>query len=116
MNKLLVTGRLVRNPEIKQIKNGSLMASFTLAVRRTYKDKETGAYGADFLEFKAFDATANVIDAYFTKGSLIEIEASVSNNNYQKDGKTVYKNDFVANRVNILHQPQTVNDDPPTDF
>lgn len=107
MNKLIVTGRLTRDPEVKQTTTGALLALMTVAVRRSYKDKESGRYESDFFQFKAFDGIANVIEAYFKKGALIEVEGSVSNSNYEKDGKTVYKNDFIANRVNILSPPKS---------
>jgi single-stranded DNA-binding protein len=92
MNKLLVTGRLV-----------------------DFKDKKTGKYESDFLRFKTFDKTANFLDSYIKKGAQIEIEGSISNNNYEKDGKMVYQNDFVANRVNILSHPKGQEIEPEND-
>ena len=115
MNKLLVTGRLVADPEVKQAASGVLMANIIVAVRRDFKDKKTGKYESDFLRFKAFDKTANFLDSYTKKGAQIEIEGSISNNNYEKDGKMVYQNDFVANRVNILSHPKGQEIEPEND-
>jgi single-strand DNA-binding protein len=115
MNKLLVTGRLVADPEVKQAASGVLMANIIVAVRRDFKDKKTGKYESDFLRFKTFDKTANFLDSYIKKGAQIEIEGSISNNNYEKDGKMVYQNDFVANRVNILSHPKGQEIEPEND-
>ena len=115
MNRLLVTGRLVADPEVKQAASGFLMATVIVAVRRDFKDKKTGKYESDFLRFKAFDKIANFLDSYIKKGAQIEIEGSVSNNNYEKDGKMVYQNDFVANRVNVLSHPKGQESEPEND-
>lgn len=110
MNKLLVTGRLVADPEVKQAASGVLMANIIVAVRRDFKDKKTGKYESDFLRFKSFDKTANFLDSYMKKGDQIEIEGSVINNNYEKDGKMVYQNEFIANRVSPLGSAKKTTD------
>ena len=109
MNKILVTGRLVADPEVKQTTSGVLIATILIAVKREYKDKNTGKYESDFLRFKAFDKKANFLDIYVKKGDQIEIEGYIANNNYEKAGILVYQNEFIANKIGHLSSTKTNN-------
>lgn len=102
MNKWLITGRLVKDPEITATQTGTLIASLNVAIRREYKDKKTGQYESNFFRFKAFGATADFIDQYLKKGDQVEIEASVSNNNYDKDGEKVYRDEYIIKSLSRL--------------
>lgn len=102
MNKWLLTARLVKDPEIAATQTGKLIASLNVAIRREYKDKNTGQYESDFFRFKSFNTTADYIHKYLKKGDLVEIEAGVSNNNYEKDGEKVYKDEYIINSISRL--------------
>lgn len=72
-NLVVLTGRLVANPEIKKTPSGKSVCSFTIAVDRGYGDnKET-----DFITCVAWEKTAEFISKYFNKGSEIGIEGSI---------------------------------------
>lgn len=82
MNKLILTGRIVRDPEVKAIGEGKQVAKFTVAVNRNYKDKD-GNRPADFIPCEAFNATAEFVANYITKGRLVEVEGELRIDQYQ---------------------------------
>ena len=96
MNKTILTGRLVKDVELKYTKGGSAIASATVAVKRGYKNKE-GEYESDFPRIKAFGKTAEFFANYFKKGDVVEICGSIQTGKYEdSDGKTIYTTDIVA--------------------
>lgn len=97
MNKVILMGRLVSDPKIRDTGKGKdalAVANFTLAVDRG--DKE---HTADFIRCVAFGARANFIDEYFGKGQRALVEGRWQTGHYDdKDGNTHYTNDcFVSN-------------------
>ena len=82
LNKVILMGRLTRDPELKNTNSGIPMCRFSVAVERRYADKMTGERTADFLDCTAFKGTAEFVSRYFTKGSMILVEGSIQNNNY----------------------------------
>lgn len=85
MNKVILMGRLVKDPEIKQTQSGVAVARFSIAVNREFKNQQ-GEYEADFIDCEAWRGTAEFVGRYFSKGSMIAVEGSMRNNNYEKDG------------------------------
>jgi len=83
MNKVILTGRLTADPELRQTQSGVASCRFTVAVDRRYADKSTGERQADFISCTAWRQTAEFVSRYFNKGKLIAIEGSLRNNNYQ---------------------------------
>lgn len=97
MNKVSLIGRLTKDVEIRQ--NGEhLLAMFTIAVTRNYKNKETGAYEADFISCRAFGGTADLIAKYCgTKGRRIGVTGSIQTGSYvNKEGRTIYTTDVIV--------------------
>lgn len=95
MNKVSLTGRLTRNPEIRYTNSGSAVASFTVAVDRRFK--RDGEQTADFISCVAFGKTGEFIEKYFYKGSGIEVSGRIQTGSYtNKDGNKVYTTDVVA--------------------
>ena len=88
MNKVLLTGRLTANPEIKVTNSGVEVMSFSLAVDRGIKDKATGNRITDFINCVAWQKTAVFINSYFKKGDGIELEGSIETRKYiDKNGE-----------------------------
>ena len=83
MNKVILTGRLTADPELRQTVGGISSCRFTVAVNRKYADKTTGEHQADFISCTAWRQTAEFISRYFSKGKMIVIEGTLRNNNYQ---------------------------------
>ncbi len=98
MNIVALTGRLVRDPEIRYTNSGLSVARFNIAVDRDFKKE--GGPDADFPSIIAFGKTAEFIENYFTKGKKIEISGRIQTGSYEKeDGTRVYTTDVVADRV-----------------
>lgn len=101
MNICIHMGRLVRDPEVRHTQNGKIIASFTIAVNRDYKT-ENGP-SADFLNFKAFGKTAELLEKYFHKGSRIITTSRLQNDNYtNKEGQTVYRDSLFVESVKFV--------------
>ena len=100
LNKIILMGRLVRDPELNQTANGIAVCKFTVAVNRPYqKDKEQQA---DFINVTAWRGTAEFVSKYFSKGSMIIVEGKLQNNDYtDKDGVKHYSMQVMADNVNF---------------
>ena len=88
MNRVDLTGRLTRNPEIRYSQGSSSIASFTVAVDRTVKKGDEWVRDADFIKCVAFGKTAEFIEKYFKKGSFIVVSGSIKTGSYDKDDGT----------------------------
>lgn len=97
MNKVILAGRLTRDPEIRYSQGGEPMAiaRYTLAVERRFK-KENEGNNADFINCVAFGKRAEVAEKYFRKGMKVIVEGSWQTGSYtNKDGVKVYTNDCI---------------------
>ena len=83
LNSVILMGRMVADPELKQTPNGVSVAVFRLAVDRNYQDKESGQRQTDFINCVAWRQTGEFISRYFSKGSMIAIEGSIQTRQYQ---------------------------------
>ncbi|AMP21174.1 hypothetical protein AZF37_08390 [endosymbiont 'TC1' of Trimyema compressum] len=102
LNKVILIGRLVRDPELRYTPNGKAVANFTLAVDRGFKDKETGESQADFIRIVTWDKQAELCANNLAKGRLVAVEGSIRTGSYEKDGQKVYTTDIQATRVVFL--------------
>ena len=94
MNSVELIGRLARDPDIRQGQTSSV-ATFTLAVDRNDKDKNT-----DFPRVVCFGNTANFVGQYLKQGRLISVQGRLQTGSYtNKKGDTVYTTDVVAYKV-----------------
>lgn len=82
LNRVILMGRLTRDPEYKQTTAGTSVCRISLAIDRKFANKETGEREADFVDCDAWRSTADFIARYFTKGSMILVEGELRNNNY----------------------------------
>jgi single-strand DNA-binding protein len=74
LNRIVIMGRLTRDPELKQTQSGVSVASFSLAVDRDFKDKTTGEKATDFIDCTAWRQTADFVSKYFSKGRMAVVE------------------------------------------
>ena len=99
MNKVILMGRLVKNPEVRQDANGAIsMARYTLAVdrMRTKKDEDPGA---DFINCVVFGKSAEFAKNYLRKGTKLVVEGRIQTGSYtNKNGQKVYTTDVVTER------------------
>ena len=98
MNKVILIGRLTRDPEVRYTEGGTSIARFTVAVDRRFK--QDGGQQADFISCIAFGKAAEIVEKYFKQGSKIVIEGRMQTGSYtNKDGQKVYTTDVVAENV-----------------
>ena len=96
MNKVILIGRLTRDPEVRYSagENATAIARYTLAVDRKYKQE--GQQNADFIQCIAFGRSAEFAEKYFRKGMKIAITGRIQTGNYtNKEGQKVYTTDVV---------------------
>lgn len=97
MNRVILMGRLTKNPEIKYAgkENDMAVARYTLAVNRRYKRE--GEQEADFISCVTFGKSAEFAQKYLRKGIRIVVSGRISTGNYKdKDGKTIYTTDVIV--------------------
>lgn len=100
MNKVILMGRLTRDPEVRysQGANQTAVARFSLAVDRRFK--RDGEQDADFINCVAFGKTGEFLEKYGRKGTKFVIEGRIQTGSYtNKDGQKVYTTDVVAENV-----------------
>ena len=103
MNSCNFTGRLTKMPEVRKTSSGLSVCRFRLAVRRTYKTD--GEYKTDFLDFVAWDKTAELIGRYYGQGQLIAVKAAAQTRSYEnKRGDRIVVVEFMVNEVESLAQ------------
>ena len=103
MNSVILIGRLTRDPDVRYGgQSQSAVARFTLAVDRGGRDKNGEDRGADFISCVCFGKTAELVEKYIGKGRQICVQGRIQTGKYEKDGRTVYTTDVVADRVEFL--------------
>lgn len=111
MNKVLLTGRITKDPEIRYTTSGIASVSFTLAVDRGARDAN-GNRQADFISCVAWRGQADFISRFIKKGYMLAIEGRIQTRNYQgQDGQTRYVTEVVVDQVENL-QPRDPNAQP----
>lgn len=95
MNTLIFIGRLTKDPEVKYMTNQTAVCEFNIAIDR-------GKDGADFPRLKAFGKEAENLERFKKRGDLIGIQGHVKTGSYEKDGKTIYTQDLIADRIEYL--------------
>ena len=74
LNKIIIMGRLTRDPELRRTQSGTAVASFALAVDRDYKDQATGERGVDFIDCVAWRHMGEFASRYFSKGRMAVVQ------------------------------------------
>jgi len=103
MNRVDLIGRLVKDPEIKTLQSGKMLARFKIAVRRDFKDPD-GEYRSDFLQVISF-SNVEAIGNYLKKGDRCAVIGRIQTGSYtNNDGQTIYTTDIYADRVEFLEK------------
>lgn len=108
MNKVILIGRITKDPEIRYTQSGIPTVQFTLAVDRGVRDA-SGNKQADFISCVAWRGQADFISRFIKKGYLMSIEGRIQTRNYQgQDGQTKYVTEVILDAVENL-QPRDPN-------
>lgn len=109
MNKVILIGRLTKDPEFKLTSNQTKFCQFTLAVDRRFKD-QNGQRQADFINCIAWRQTAEFIAKYFNKGSRIGAVGSIQVRSYEKDGQKTFITEAVIDEAEFVESTNKADD------
>ncbi|WP_204200740.1 single-stranded DNA-binding protein [Mammaliicoccus sciuri] len=102
INRVVLVGRLTKDPEYRVTPAGVQVANFTLAANRTFKNAK-GEQETDFLNCVVFRKPAENVNNYLKKGNLAGVEGRLQSRSYENnEGKRVYVTEVVCDRVQFL--------------
>ena len=108
LNRVVLVGRLTRDPELRYTPNGVAVANFTLAVNRTFSNKQ-GEREADFINCVVWQKPAENVANYLKKGSLAGVDGRIQTRSYDNnEGRRVFVTEVVAESVQFL-EPRGAN-------
>jgi single-strand DNA-binding protein len=114
MNKIVLIGRSTKDTEIRSTSTGKLVASFTLAVDRDYKNAQ-GEREADFIPCVVWGKLAEICERYITKGKQVAVAGRIQTRNYEdKNGQRRYITEVIVSDLQLLgsRQEQQAQDVP----
>ena len=102
INRVILVGRLTKDPEYRQTPSGVSVATFTLAVNRSFTNSQ-GEREADFINVVVFRKQADNVNKYLSKGSLAGVDGRIQSRNYENnEGRRVFVTEVVADNVQFL--------------
>lgn len=102
INRVVLVGRLTKDPELRHTSNNIPVVSFTVAVNRTYAKNETDQQ-ADYIQCVAWRRQAETINQYLSKGSLVGVEGKIQTRTYDDpNGQRKYITEVLADSVQFL--------------
>ena len=113
LNKVLLIGRLTRDPVITYLPSGTPVVEFTVAYNRRYKD-QSGEWREEshFFDVKGYGKSAEDWGTRFSKGYLVLVEGRLVQEKWEKEGKTFSKVRIVAESVKLVSRPKGAEEQP----
>ncbi len=100
LNRIIIMGRLTRDPELRHTGSGVPVATFSLAVERDFRDKASGQRVTDFIDVVAWRTTGEFVSKYFQKGRMAVVEGRLQMRDWQdRDGNKRRSAEVVADNV-----------------
>lgn len=113
LNRCTIMGRLARDPELRHTQTGTPVASFTLAVDRDFKDKNTGERQTDWIDVVAWRGTGEFASRYFSKGRMAVVEGRLQIREWtDKEGNKRRSAEVVAEHVYFCDSKRDGSDTP----
>ena len=109
MNKVILMGRLTKDPEVRYTNGGKTIGSFSIAVDRRFKSE--GQPEADFFTCVTFGKQAEFVEKYLKKGTKILLSGQIQNNNYEKDGVKHYNTQIVVDEIEFAESKRSQSED-----
>lgn len=111
VNKVIIVGRLGKDPEVRHLENGASVANFPVATSETYKDRNTGERReqTEWHNVVLWRGLADVAEKYLHKGEMVYIEGKLRTRSWEKDGITRYTTEIVGDNMTML-SPKGSND------
>ncbi|SEO41034.1 single-strand binding protein [Amphibacillus marinus] len=109
LNRVVLVGRLTKDPDLRYTANGVAVANFTIAVNRPFSNQQ-GDREADFINCVIWRKPAENLANYMNKGSLIGVDGRIQTRSFDgQDGKRVYVTEVVADSVQFLESRNSSN-------
>lgn len=103
INRVVLVGRLTKDPEFRTTQSGIDVANFTLAVNRNFTNAQ-GEREADFINIIVFRKQAHNVNDYLSKGKLAGVDGRIQSRSYEnQEGRRIFVTEVVANGVNFLN-------------
>lgn len=104
VNKVILVGRLGKDPEVRNLENGATVANFTLATSESYKDKTTGEKKeiTEWHNIVLWRGLAEVAAKYLHKGDMIYVEGRLRTRSWEKEGVTRYTTEVIGDNMTML--------------
>ena len=109
VNKVILIGNLGKDPEVRRLENGSVVANFSIATSEVYTDKATGEKRevTDWHDIVVWRGLAEVTEKYLKKGYKVYVEGKLKKRSWQdKEGNTRYTSEILAEEMTILSRPE----------
>lgn len=101
---MILVGRLGKDPEVRNLDNGAVVANFTMATSESYKDRTTGEKKeiTEWHNIVLWRGLAEISQRYLHKGDMVYIEGKLRTRSWEKDGVTRYTTEVVADNMTML--------------
>jgi len=115
INKVILIGRLGRDPEVRYTPDGAAVANFSIATSEEWKDKATGEKKerTEWHRIVAFRKLGEICGEYLSKGRQVYVEGRLQTRSWEKDDVTKYTTEIVASDVQFLGSRDSANSDEP---
>jgi len=104
VNKVILVGRLGKDPEVRNLENGATVANFTIATSETYKDRTTGEKKeiTEWHNIVLWRGLAEIAAKYLHKGDQVYIEGKLRTRSWEKEGVTRYTTEIIGDNMTML--------------
>ncbi len=104
VNKVILVGNLGKDPEVRNLENGAMVANFSMATSETYKDKTTGEKKVitEWHNIVLWRGLAEIASKYLHKGDQVYIEGKLRTRSWEKDNVTRYTTEVVGDNLTLL--------------
>ncbi|MEQ8878017.1 MAG: single-stranded DNA-binding protein [Cyclobacteriaceae bacterium] len=104
VNKVIIVGRLGKEPEVRHLENGASVANFPVATSEVYKDRNTGERKeqTEWHNVVLWRGLADVAEKYLKKGDMVYVEGKLRTRSWEKDGITRYTTEIVGDNMTML--------------
>ncbi|MFY0605521.1 MAG: single-stranded DNA-binding protein [Cyclobacteriaceae bacterium] len=111
VNKVILVGNLGKDPEVRHLESGAVVASFSIATSESYKDRTTGERKdqTEWHNIVLWRGLAEIAEKYLHKGDQVYIEGKLRTRSWEKDGITRYTTEVVGDNMTMLGSRQSAN-------
>jgi len=110
VNKVILIGNLGKDPEVRHLENGGVVANFPIATSEVFTDRSTGEKKeiTDWHDIVVWRGLAEVAEKYLRKGTKVYVEGKLKKRSWQdKEGQTRYAVEVIGDELTILSRPET---------